>query len=138
MWEKLKALYSKYGEILRYLVIGGMTTAIDIGLFALLTGWGLHYQLAKVLTWFVAVAFAFVGNKWVVFRTKGQDLKTMLRESGSFFFMRILTLLFSSGFMYLTVDGFGWDMNLSNIICTAIVIILNYVLSRLFVFKKEQ
>ena len=138
MMQKIKDLYAKHGDILRYLIIGGLTTLIDIVLFALLNGTlGLHYQLAKVICWVVAVAFAFVGNKWVVFRTKTTEKKELLREIGSFVSMRLVTLLFNVVFLYLTIGLFGWDENLSNILANVFVIILNYVLSKLVVFKKK-
>lgn len=137
MKEKMLALYQKYGEMLRYLVIGGLTTLIDIGGFALLhTVLGMHYQLANVLVWVLAVAFAFWGNKVIVFRSKSSEAKTLLREAASFVASRLFTLLFSAVFLYVTVDVLGWDGTLSKAISTVVVVVLNYVLSKLMVFRK--
>lgn len=138
MRQKLTELYRKHGDILRYLIIGACTTLIDIVFFALLNGvLGMHYQLAKVIVWVLAVAFAFAGNKWVVFRSKTTDRGALLREAGSFTAMRMLTLLFSLVFLYLTIDRLGWDENLSNILSDIVVIVLNYILSKLVVFRKR-
>ena len=138
MKQKLMDLYAKYGDILRYLVIGVLTTVIDIAFFALFNGvLGLHYQIAKVIAWVVAVAFAFWGNKKVVFRTKTENNTALLREAGSFLAMRLVTLAFSVVFLYGAVEIVGWDENISNIICNIVVIILNYILSKLVVFKKK-
>lgn len=138
MKQKLMDLYAKYGDILRYLVIGVLTTVIDIVFFALFNGvLGLHYQIAKVIAWVVAVAFAFWGNKKIVFRTKTESGAALLREAGSFLAMRLVTLAFSVVFLYFAVELMGWDENVSNIICNIVVIILNYILSKLVVFKKK-
>lgn len=138
MKQKLMDLYAKYGDILRYLVIGVLTTVIDIAFFALFNGvLGLHYQIAKVIAWVVAVAFAFWGNKKIVFRTKTENGTALLREAGSFLAMRLVTLAFSVVFLYGAVEIVGWDENISNIICNIVVIILNYILSKLVVFKKK-
>lgn len=138
MKKKMLDLYAKHGDILRYLIIGGLTTAIDILLFMLLnTVFGLHYQVAKILTWVIAVSFAFWGNKRIVFQTKTAAKSDLIREIASFFAMRLVTLGFSVLFMYVAVEHLHWDENISNIACTFIVIVLNYVLSKLIVFKKK-
>lgn len=138
MSAKIKALYEKHGDILRYLIIGGLTTLIDILCFALLSGVpGLHYQLAKVITWVAAVAFAFVGNKWIVFRTR-ETGGAVAGELFRFVAMRVVTLLFSMGFLYLAVEQLGANENLANILANIIVVILNYVLSKLVVFRKAK
>lgn len=138
MADKIKALYAKYGDILRYLIIGGITTLIDVGMFALLGGaLGLHYVPAKLICWVLAVAFAFVGNKWIVFRSETRDRRDLFREAGSFLLMRLISLAFNYGFLYLTIDVFGWGENLSNLLGNGFVIIVNYVLSKLVVFRKR-
>lgn len=138
MWTKIKDLYNKYGDVLRYLIIGGVTTLIDFLTFTLLNGpLGVHYQVANIVAWVVAVCFAFVGNKWVVFRTETPGWHTLAREAGSFVAMRLTTLLFSAVFLYVTVSLLAWDETLSKLISNIVVIILNYVLSKLVVFRKK-
>lgn len=138
MRKKLLAFYRRHGELLRYLIIGGMTTAIDIVFFALFTrAFHIDYRAAKALTWVLAVAFAFCGSKWVVFRSRTMEKKALVRETVSFTAMRLLTLLFSEAFLYLTVEHGGWDENMANVLCNVAVVILNYVLSKLVVFRKR-
>lgn len=138
MIGKLKALYAKYGDILRYLIIGGVTTLIDLAAFALLETTGMNYLVAKSIAWVLAVAFAFWGNKQIVFRTETRDARGVAKEAGSFLAMRLITLGISLGFMYIAVDLLGWNENLSNLICNIVVIILNYILSKLIVFRKKD
>ncbi len=139
MRKKLLALYERHGELIRYLFIGGVTTGIDIVTFALFTrALGIDYLIAKVMASALAIAFAFVGSKWVVFRSETRDRKAFLREVVSFVAMRLLTLLFAEGFLYLTVEHGAWDENIANIVCNVVVVALNYVLSKLVVFRKGK
>lgn len=139
MGKKLRALYAQHGDVLRYLIIGGLTTLLDIAVFALLhTVLGLHYQVAKVISWIAAVIFAFWGNKFVVFRTRTESRQQLLKEAASFTSMRLLTLLFSVAFLFVAVELLHMDENLSNIISNVFVVIFNYVLSKLVVFRKKK
>lgn len=139
MREKLKALYTQYGDILRYIIIGGVTTLLDLATFSLLFSvLGAHYQLANIVAWIVAVAFAFIGNKWVVFRSKTQTPRALLREALSFVAMRLTTLAFSAAFMYITVEKLAWSETPAKAISTFVVIVLNYVLSKLIVFRPNK
>lgn len=138
MYKKLRGLYQKHGDILRYLIIGGITTLIDIAVYSLLTNvFSMAYTPTKVIAWILAVAFAFWGNKWVVFRTKTKNRRQLLRETVSFIAMRLLTLLFSLIFLRVTIDTWGWNSDLSNILCNVVVIVLNYILSKIFVFTEN-
>lgn len=139
MKEKLKALYLRYGDILRYLIIGGLTTLVDLIVFMLLNSvLGVHYQAAKIASWVLAVAFAYWGNRRIVFRSETKDRRGLLREAGSFVAMRVVSLLFSLLFLYIAIDRAGLDENLSNLLCNVFVVILNYILSKLVVFRKKE
>ena len=138
MFEKIKALYRKYKSVFWYLVTGGTTTVTNIVVFWVLTAAiGLHYQTANVIAWVVAVAVAFCGNKWLAFESheKGAGL---IREVVSFLAMRLLTLGFEVVFLFIVVDKFQWNALAAKVIDNIIVIVLNYVLSKLFVFKRKK
>jgi putative flippase GtrA len=135
MKEKIVTLYRRHGETIRYLIIGGMTTLIDLACFALLMALGVGELPAKTITWVVAVSFAFFGNKFVVFRTRDRALAG---EALRFAAMRLLTLAFSWGFLYLTITLAGMNANLSNLLCNLAVIVLNYLLGKFVVFKKHS
>lgn len=139
MMQKLRELYGKYGDIVRYLIIGALTTAIDlISFYVLHTLLGIHYSIAKVLCWILAVIFSFWGNKVVVFRTKSENARALLREAVSFVGTRLASLVVSLLLMALLVEVVGISENIANLICNIIVVIMNYVLGRLLVFKPEQ
>lgn len=136
--EGLRMLYQKYGELLRYLVIGGFTTLIDIVCFAILTD-VLHMQIepAKVIVWFIAVSFAFVCNKWIVFRTKTQNGREFIFEAIRFFAMRLGSLGFALLFNHIAVRIWGLHSNVANLISTIFVIAINYCLGKLVVFRQK-
>lgn len=136
MKTTLWSIYEKHGDILRYLIIGALTTLLDILFFSLLNGvLLLHYNLAKSITWIVTVTFAFFGNKWIVFRTKTEGSRQRALEALRFYASRLLTLLFSILFLSAFISLLGIDENLSNLLCNVFVIILNYVLGRWMVFR---
>lgn len=139
MMQKIKALYDKHGDILRYLIIGALTTALDLISFYILHNLlGVHYSIAKVLCWILAVIFSFWGNKVVVFRTKSENARALLREAASFVGTRLASLIVSLLLLLLLVEIVGINENIANLMCNIIVVIMNYVLGRLLVFKPEQ
>lgn len=138
MMDKIKALYQKHGDILRYIVIGGMTTAVSLAVFAMANSLlGIHYQVANILAWIVGVAFAFWGNKVVVFRSRTSGASAMLREAVRFVGTRLTTLVVSALLLYIAVDLLRWNANVSKLISQLFEIALNYVLGRLLVFRKK-
>ncbi len=139
MKQKLTDLYEKHGDILRYLVIGALTTLIDFVTYTVCFNWlGIQYLVSKAIAWVLAVAFAFWGNKVIVFRSKATGGEVVAKEAGGFLISRVVTLLFTLGFMYAAVRWIGLDENIANIVVTAIVIVMNYVLSKVFVFQKTK
>lgn len=137
MIDRLRALYARHGDKLRYLLIGGMTTLVGVGSFALFNrALGVHHLMANALSWVLAVAFAFCGNKWFVFRSRASG-GVLLREAAGFALARLATLGFETVFLYLLIDLLGVDEMLTKILCSGIVIILNYVLSGLLVFRRK-
>jgi putative flippase GtrA len=136
MKETMLSLYRRHRESIWYLIIGGITTVIDLVSFALLTGpLGIGELFAKTIAWVLAVTCAFIGNKWLVFRSQNSALGG---EVLRFAIMRVLTLAFSWGFLYLTINLAGWNGNLSNLLCNVVVIVLNYILSKTLVFKQAK
>ena len=138
MKDRICAIYAKYGDILRYLIIGAITTLIDVVSFALFNGViGWYYLLSKAASWVLAVAFAFVGNKWIVFRARSMQGATLIGEIGSFVAMRLVSLAINAGLLFAAVEWLGWGETLSNALSTFIVILVNYVLSKAVVFRQK-
>ena len=130
------AWYHKYKEGLLYLFFGGCTTLINILSFALFRFFRVGTYISNGIAWVIAVLFAFITNKLFVFESKGKTKKETCREGIFFFGFRLLSLVIDMGIMYVLIDVLNCHDILSKIISNIIVIILNYVFSKLFIFKK--
>ena len=137
--EKISALFKKYKEVILYLVFGGATTAVNIVCYFLLYNvFSVSNVISTIISQIVAIVFAFVTNKIYVFESKTNTRKEAAKEMVSFFFFRFLTGVLDLSIMYIAVDRLGmWGM-LWKVISNIIVIILNYIASKLVVFKKGK
>lgn len=142
--KKIISLYKKYEEIINYLIVGVLTTVVS-----LVVKWGLLFtildaknafqlQVAVVISWIAAVIFAYVTNRIFVFKSKS---KSILKEIISFFGARLLTLGLEMIIMWFFVTLLKLDSDMWVLVWTMVaqvlVIIFNYVLSKLFVFRKR-
>lgn len=132
----IKKIYKKYEEIINYVIIGGLTTIVSIvsyTVFRILLNKSL--VIAEILSWILAVTFAYITNKTIVFKSKK---KSILKESISFFTSRILTLLLGIGILivleWIFPETSRWQM-IAKFLQQLIILVLNYILSKLFVFK---
>lgn len=138
--EKIKELYSKYKEIINYLVVGVLTTVVSLVVYYALVFTILNpenafqLQVANVLSWIISVAFAYVTNRKFVFESKEQN---KLKEATKFVTSRISTLLLDMLIMYLGVSVLNFSDKIIKLVSQVLVIVGNYVLSKLFVFKKK-
>lgn len=140
MVEKIKKKYVKYAEIIRYLIIGGLTTLISILTYFVVTHSFLNpqdkieLQIAEIISWVLAVTFAYFTNKKYVFRV---EKNYSVKEVISFFSSRVATLLIEMLIMYIFVSVLHFDDKIIKIISQVIVIILNYLFSKFLVFRKK-
>ena len=135
MLNKLLDLYKKYKEIINYLIFGGLTTVVSIVTYALFAKvFNIDYLISNVLSWVLTVLFAYITNKIFVFESKS---KKNIKEITSFFFFRIVSLLIEMIILYIFVDMLHIDDLVTKIIAQVIVIVSNYVFSKVFVFKKD-
>ena len=139
MFDKIKALIKKQREIIIYLVFGGLTTLVDF-----LVYWPLFHWLqwpataSNAVAWVAAVAFAYLTNKPLVFKSNDWHAKTVLPELGKFVGCRIVSFVFTEVFLAITVDWLQWHGLLMKILVSVVVIILNYIGSKWLVFRKKQ
>lgn len=132
----MKELYMKYKTIVTYLLYGVLTTVVSVAsYFVCYDVLGVSNVYSTMVSWFLAVVFAFVTNKLFVFDSKKWG-KNAIRETGEFILCRIGTGILELALMYLTVDLLLFDGTLMKIMTNVIIVILNYVLSKLFIFKK--
>ena len=135
----LSDLYKKYKEIINYLIFGGLTTLVSIGTYAIFTKiFNIDYLVSNVLSWVIAVLFAFITNKLFVFESKSKDKKLISKEITNFFFFRIVSLVLEMVIMYVFVDLLAINDLITKIFAQIIVILANYIFSKVFVFKKSN
>ncbi|WP_041092994.1 GtrA family protein [Paucilactobacillus hokkaidonensis] len=132
----LLALFKKYQSMIAYIFFGGVTTLVNIGVFAVLDKMNWNYQLANVIAWFLSVLVAYLTNKVWVFSSHYTTFKAFIIEFVEFYFFRALTLIIDVIIMYIGISMLGWNAILVKVIDNVIVIIVNYVFSKWYIFKK--
>lgn len=143
--EKIIGLYKKYEEIINYLIIGVLTTVVNLAvkyalLFTVLNASdATQLQIAVVISWVVACIFAYITNRRIVFKSKS---KKILKEFTAFVSARLFTLFLEMLIMFVFVTLLKLNSNLWvviwSLVAQIVVIVVNYVLSKLVIFKKEK
>lgn len=129
--------YNKIKEILWYGFFGVLTTLVNIISFYLLDKTGMNVYINNFIAWFLSVLFAFVTNKLFVFNSKSLDKKVVMKEIFSFFFFRILSLGIDMAGMYICISLMNLGKMISKVLMNVIVIVANYIFSKIFIFKKD-
>lgn len=153
MFKFIKGLFIKYKEIIMYLIFGVLTTAVNWVVYSVLVKLILAHAsisndvkmtIGNVLAWLAAVIFAFVTNKLWVFESKSWAPRLAFREFSTFVVSRLATgviewfaplLLFKAG---LDQSLFGVEGFVAKIAVSVLVVILNYVFSKLITFKNKK
>ncbi len=129
-------LYKKYEEIINYLVFGVLTTLVSILSYAIFAQcFKIEYHISTILAWILSVLFAFVTNKIFVFKSNKQSLKDSLIECIKFFASRLFTLAVDLLLKTFFVEFLNINDMIATIINQFIIIVLNYILSKLIVFR---
>lgn len=140
MKDKILDLYKKYEEIVNYIVVGVMTTLVSWAVyfacvFTFLDAENpIQLQIANILNWMAGVAFAYVTNRKFVFKSKE---KNILKEAAQFSTSRLSTLFLDMAVMFVMVTLMGINDGISKIVSAVLVTIANYLISKLFVFRKK-
>ena len=130
----------KYGEIVRYLIVGILTTVVSLGtyygcVFTFLNPENaLQLQLANILSWIIAVTFAYAMSRIYVFQSKQENI---LREMAAFYSSRLLTLFMDMAIMFIMVTLCRVNDKLAKLVVQVVVTVANYVFSKIFVFRRE-
>ena len=126
-------LSDKYQELINYLIVGVLTTIVSIVSYYIFRLFIDNYLICTIISWIIAVLFAYITNRTFVFKSKD---KNITKEFISFIVSRLLSLGIEVISMMLLVDVISFDDRISKIIVQFIIIVLNYVFSKIFVFKK--
>lgn len=138
MIEKVKKLIEKHWDILSYLFFGVLTTIVNYVVFLPCYNlWGFSAMVSNVISWVIAVAFAYLTNKPFVFRSHDWSAKTVVPELSKFVGCRIGSGVAESLILLVAVDMLGWNGNIWKLMTNVLVVIMNYIGSKLLVFRNK-
>ncbi len=128
----------KYWDILSYLFFGVLTTVVNYVVYLPCYNiLGFSAMVSNGIAWVVAVAFAYLTNKPFVFRSNDWSMKTVFPELTKFVGCRIGSGLAETFILFITVDLLGFNGNLWKLFTSVLVVVLNYIGSKLLVFRRK-
>lgn len=137
--DKIVALYNKYKEIINYIIFGALTTLVNFFVyFICIDMFSIHYLIANIIAWILSVIFAYISNRLFVFEKVNFSIKSIFREITLFFGARLLSGLIETGALFIMVSLLAISDKISKLLVAVIVVILNYIFSKLIVFKKYR
>jgi putative flippase GtrA len=136
--RKIKELVVQYWEVLSYLIFGVLTTIVNYLVYLPVYNFlGLSAALSNAIAWVVAVAFAYLTNKPFVFKSHDWSAKTVIPELTKFVGCRVASGAAETLILLVTVDLLHWNGNIWKIVTSVLVVVMNYIASKLVVFKKK-
>lgn len=136
----IKKYYNLHKELINYIIFGVLTTFINMGIYYLLVFTILdakipiQLQIANITSWIACVTFAYITNKKYVFKSNNKSVK---KEATQFYLSRIATLLLDMILMYILVSVCHLNDKIIKILVQIVVVLTNYIISKLIVFKKN-
>lgn len=139
-WKTVKGLYLGYKEVINYLVFGVLAMIVNfVSYYIFAKMLYLDEVISSGLSWFCSVLFAYITNKLFVFESKTETAKAFLVEMTSFFLARILSgVLCDVGTFALMVKVFHINDIFSKVITQIMVVVVNYLFSKLIIFRKKK
>ena len=139
IFSPFRKLYYNNKEIILYLFFGGLTFFIAIGVFSVLTYYDLFdVLLINLISWFCGVTFSYFTTKQFVFNNKTNNKKQLFAQVISFYMARVATLLLQEGLLYVFVKKLHCNSIIIKIITEFINIVLNYLVSKYIIFRKQR
>ena len=139
LWDFAWGMYRKYEEGINYLIFGFLAFVLNYVLYFLFSSaMQMHYMAATALSWVLTVVFAYWTNRTFVFKSKNKDAQSLGKEFLSFIGARVATEVLELALMFLMVDCVDLNEYLSKFACQVIVIVANYFLSKLWIFKEKK
>ena len=132
-------IITKYKQIIVYGICGLITTLINIVSFYICrTILGIELIPSNTIAWILAFIFAFFSNKIWVFGSKKWEGKEVIGEMVGFLIARLATLLLDMVLIVVLVDFLHWNELFSKVLISAIVIVTNFLASKMVVFRKAK
>lgn len=144
MLDKMMSLLKKYRSQIVYLIFGVLTTVVNYLVFfpcsSYLEKTGFQYAVAvsNTIAWVFAVLFAYVTNKPFVFESHDWSWKVVAPEFAKFVSTRLASLLIETVIISVTVDTLHWNKLVWKVLTSILVVVLNYVGSKLLVFRRKK
>ena len=137
--EFILEMLNKYKEIILYLIFGVLTTVVNFIVY-IIFAWLISFNetISNTIAWFISVLFAYITNKIWVFKVKNKRTRTICYEIISFFGCRAVSGALDIGLFYIMVERIGINDVLTKCIIAILVIVLNYVTSKLITFKTNK
>ena len=134
---KIKELFKTHREIISYIFFGALTTFVDFATYIFLTRFlSLNEDFSNVISQAVAIIFAFIVNKIFVFEDKENSTKAVIGQFLKFTSLRLTTLFLNSALFFVMTELININDIITKALVSVIVIILNYIFSKLLVFRK--
>ena len=134
--SKIRGLCRQYRELLSYLVFGVLTTAVNYLSYLVISPFFTYTGVPTVIAWLLSVIFAYLTNRRFVFQSKARG-KAVLKEAGSFFTARVMSGVMDVSIMAVFADWVGFDDRVVKLASNVLVVIFNYIASKLVVFRKK-
>ena len=132
-------IYKKYKEAIDYLFWGGVAFVLSVILFYVFANiMNIYEQIANILSWIICVIFTYLTNRFFVFRSKVRGVKKIIKEFKDFVTARLLTLVIENIILFILIDLLTINNMISKLAGQFVVIVSNYFLSKLWIFKKEK
>lgn len=139
LFSVFQPIYRKYKEILLYLFFGAWTFLISILTYAIFEQkCGMNELIANVISWLIAVLFAFATNYVWVFPAEGNTQGNLVEQMIKFYMGRLFTLGVEEGILALFVTGLHMNSIAVKVVAQVVVIVLNYIISKLLIFARKE
>lgn len=135
MLKNIKDRSKKHRELVVYLICGFLTFVVSMVVYALLSEiFRINVLVANIITWIIAVYFAFSVNRKFVFKSNGNFTSELIQ----FYLGRVVTLVVEQAMLYIFIIRLMFNNMTIKSIAQVVIIILNYIISKFIVFKKEK
>ncbi|MBO5472236.1 MAG: GtrA family protein [Lachnospiraceae bacterium] len=139
LWNLGWDMYKKHEEGINYLIFGFLAFVLNYVLYWVFESlMNLHYMAATALSWVLTVVFAYWTNRTFVFKSQNRELQSVGREFISFIGARVATEVLELVLMYVMVDCMHGNEYVAKLIGQTLVILTNYVLSKIWIFKDKK
>ncbi len=139
--EKLRLYWERFvnRETITYVIAGVLTTAVNyIAYYLFCNVLEIQNLVANVIAWVIAVVFAYIINDLWVFQLKKTGYKQEIAKIFKFFGARLFSLAVEEAGLYIFVDMIGWNNLIVKAFLAVIVIAMNYIFSKIFIFNKKN